>query len=314
MAAEPDRWSRWHSDRRDGGDAREREATLSRLRDVRDSLLRAAGPLAGATLLDVGSGDGLVGLGALDLVGPTGVVIFSDISAPLLEHCRQAVAARGASERARFVITRAEDLAEIPDASIDAVTVRAVLAFLSDKPSTFAAMYRVLRPGGRISVREAIGKLMFPEPSERFWGYDLSSVIGLNAKVKDAFAALEDAGYRSAAMSFDDRDLAHFAETAGFERVHVECHIDIEPGSMMRRSSLRALLASAPTPTAPTIGEAVQAALSEAEQERFLSELERAILEDKPVRRTALAHLTATKAPGPQVNAPASDLLASRDH
>lgn len=114
-------------------------------------------------------------------------------------------------------------------------------------------------------------------------------------------------------MSFDDRDLAHFAEAAGFERVHVECHIDIEPGSMMRRSSLRALLATAPTPTAPTIGEAVQAALSEAEQKVFLAELERAILEDKAVRRTALAHLTATKAPRHQPNAATSDSLANRD-
>jgi arsenite methyltransferase len=295
MSAEPDRWSRWHADRRDGGDARDRETTLSHLRDVRDSLLRAAEPLQGATLLDVGSGDGLIGLGALDLVGPTGVVIFSEISPALLEHCRQAVAARGADDRARFLITSAEDLAEIPDASVDAVTVRAVLAFLADKPSAFAAMHRVLRPGGRISVREAIGQLMFPEPSERLWGYDLSEVIELNAKVKDALAALEDPEYRSAAMSFDDRDLAHFAETAGFERVHVECHIDIGPGSIMRRSSLRALLASAPTPTAPTLDEAVQAALSEAEQELFLSELERAIVEDKAVHRAALAHLTATK-------------------
>jgi arsenite methyltransferase len=91
--AEQDRWSRWLLESRFGGDSTYAKEYLERLRDVRDRVLDHHLELGdGAVLLDVGAGDGLIGFGALDRVGPTGRVIFSDISRPLLDHC-QALAA-----------------------------------------------------------------------------------------------------------------------------------------------------------------------------------------------------------------------------
>jgi arsenite methyltransferase len=163
-----DLWSRWLLDRRDAGDAAQRLATLEHLSPVRDRVLEAAGSLDGATLLDVGCGDGLIGLRALDLVGPNGTVIFADISDALIEHCRETVRARGALERARFVLAGGEGLAGIPTASVDVVTTRSVLIYVEDKARAISAMHRVLRPGGRISLFEPINRLMFPEPPDRF--------------------------------------------------------------------------------------------------------------------------------------------------
>jgi arsenite methyltransferase len=88
----PDRWSRWLLERRHGGDARQREATLAHLGGVRDRVLAGAEPLEGATLLDVGAGDGLIGLGALDRVGPEGTVVFADVSPALIDECRRRMA------------------------------------------------------------------------------------------------------------------------------------------------------------------------------------------------------------------------------
>jgi methylase of polypeptide subunit release factors len=53
----------------------------------------------GDTLLDVGTGDGLIAFGALERLGPAGRVIFSDISQDLLDHCRTAAAAEGLLDR-----------------------------------------------------------------------------------------------------------------------------------------------------------------------------------------------------------------------
>jgi arsenite methyltransferase len=223
-------------------------------------------------------------------------VIFCDISDAQLEECRRAVETRGLLARARFVISRAEDLAGIADESVDRITTRSVLIFVADKRSAFAAMYRVLRPGGRIVLREPIGRIMFPEPAERFWGYDLSAVENLAAKVKAAFAELEDPDFRAAMHNFDDRDLAEHAVRAGFERVHVECHIDIQPGSVMPATDVAKLLGSSPNPTAPTLGEAVDAALSEPERQRFVAALEYAMTRRDAIRRTAIAYVAATKA------------------
>lgn len=293
---EPDRWSRWLLERRDGGDERQRAVSLARLALVRDRVLDNAGPLEGATLLDVGTGDGLIGLEALERVGAGGSVIFSDISEALLEQVRAAAGERSMRGRARFVKTRAEDLAEIGDASVDVLSTRSVLIYVADKPQAFSAMYRVLRPGGRISLFEPINRLMFPEPDDRFWGYDVGSVLELARRVKSVFGWHEDPTTVAAMMGFDDRDLAQLAQAAGFQKVHVECHIDIEPGSMIRSVRMETLLDSAPNPLAPTVREAFAASLTQPEQDRFLEELGRAMAEGRCIRHSAVAYVVAEKA------------------
>lgn len=294
MAAEHDRWSRWLVERRDAGNERQRAITFEHLAGVRDRVLDQAEPLEGATLLDVGTGDGLIGLEALERVGPRGRVIFSDISEALLQRTRDAVSARHALDRAQFVAASAESLAEIDDASVDVATTRSVLMYVGERPQAFSALHRVLRPAGRISLFEPINRLMFPEPDDRLWGYDAGPVLDLAAKVKARYSELRDPA-AEAMMDFDDRDLVRFAQAAGFERIHLELHVDVEPGAHMRAVDLETLLDIAPNPLAPTMREALDAALSPSEQERFLAHFEREVADGTPVRRTAVAFLAAGK-------------------
>jgi ubiquinone/menaquinone biosynthesis C-methylase UbiE len=269
-----DKWSRWLLERRDAGDERQRELTLQWLRPIRDRVLDLAGPLAGKTLLDVGTGDGLIGREAQRRGAE---VIFADISAALLEHLRGEV-------DGTFALTRAEDLAEIADASVDVVTTRSVLIYVDDKASAFAAMRRVLRPGGRISLFEPINALMFPEPSGRFFGYDVSPVAELAARVS---ASLE----RSEAMvGFDDRDLLRFVEQAGFSQIHIETHADVVQDAV---ASANALLNSAPNPNAPTLRETIERALDPGEQHRFIEELSAAVERGPGIRRTIATYVSA---------------------
>ncbi len=215
--------------RRDGGSQDQRAITRDRLAPIRDRVLGAAEPLDGATLLDVGCGDGLIGLAGLERVGARGVVIFSDVSEALLEQCRRYVADLTEAARAQFVRAPAEDLSVISDASVDVVTTRSVLIYVADKPRAFAEFARVLRPGGRVSLFEPINRLMYPEPEGLFYGFRVHAVSDLAGKVTTRFAGGDS--YREAMMGFGDRDLARFADDAGFETVHVECHIDIARGS-----------------------------------------------------------------------------------
>lgn len=246
-------------------------------------------------MLDVGTGDGLIGLAALHSVGPSGTVIFSDVSQALLARCRESVLSLGMLDRAQFVTSTAEDLSGIPDESVDVVTTRSVLIYVEDKPRVFAAICRVLRAGGRLSMFEPINRLMFPEPDGRFWGYDLSEVSGLVAQVQAGFTGSEDPAFRAAMMDFDDRDLARLAEQAGFERVHVECHIDVEPGPIDPAVSFDALLDRAPNPNAPTVREAAMTALNRTEQAQFFAALEQAFVERRAISRMAVAYVSAAK-------------------
>jgi ubiquinone/menaquinone biosynthesis C-methylase UbiE len=288
-----DHWSRWLLERRDAGDERQRSVALDALAGIRDRVLAGAEPLDGATLLDIGTGDGLIGLEALARVGRSGTVIFSDVSEVLLRHVREAVMERGAVEHAQFVRADAAELAPIPDGTVDVVTTRSVLIYVADKAKALAAMHRVLRSGGRISLFEPINRLTYPEPPDRYWGFDVEAVRPLADRVKAAYDRLEH-GDAATMMDFDDRDLVRFAEEAGFERIHLECHVDVEPGSLARPVGIDALLGSSPNPLAPTVGETIAEALAPAERDRFIAHLAQAIERGDAVRRSAVAYLTAT--------------------
>ena len=71
----PDRWHRWLLDVRFGGDPETRQRDLAEFfYPVRDRVLDQARLRPGDTVLDVGTGDGLIAFGALERLGPEGVV------------------------------------------------------------------------------------------------------------------------------------------------------------------------------------------------------------------------------------------------
>src|SRR5260370_3793921 len=124
-----DRWAAWLLSRRQGGDATQREAMWQRMARWRDRVLDNAQVQPGDSVLDVGCGDGLIALGALDRVGPSGQVIFSDISQELLDHCAELARELGHAGQCDFIRASADDLVPLADASVDVVTTRSVLIF-----------------------------------------------------------------------------------------------------------------------------------------------------------------------------------------
>src|ERR671932_473042 len=100
-SASRDRWAEWLAERRFGGDPEVKERFLSNLAATRDKVLDRARLDDGEHLLDVGCGEGLIAFGALER--GAGTVTFSDISADLLDFCRQAATDLGLLERCDFV-------------------------------------------------------------------------------------------------------------------------------------------------------------------------------------------------------------------
>src|SRR5215470_11303822 len=160
-----DRWSQWLSGGREGGDQALRQRFLAEiLLPVRDQVLDRGRVEKGEVVLDVGAGDGLIAFGALDRVGPTGHVIFSDVSPDLLQHCRSLAVELNLANRCSFVECPAQNLTSIADTSVDVVTTRSVLIYVDNKHKAFEEFYRVLRPHGRISIYEPIIRLTYPDP------------------------------------------------------------------------------------------------------------------------------------------------------
>ncbi len=160
-----------------------RAGNLERLATLRDRILDRAGVRPGDTVLDVGTGQGLLGIGALVRNAPDGRVIFSDISEPLLADCRAAAEQASALKRSSFVVASATDLSTIESESIDVVVERAVLLFIEDRSRALAEYHRVLRAGGRLSLGEPLNSWMGLDRPGYVWGYDVTEVIDLERKL-----------------------------------------------------------------------------------------------------------------------------------
>ncbi len=124
------------------------------------ALVDLVAPGAGAHVLDIATGTGVVAVAAAQRVGPTGNVIATDFVEEWAPYVAESAAEAGV-ENVAFEVMSAEALA-LPDAAFDAVLCQFGLMFVPDKLLALREMHRVLKPGGTLglavwSVAERVG-------------------------------------------------------------------------------------------------------------------------------------------------------------
>jgi SAM-dependent methyltransferase len=194
-------------------------------------------------------------------------------------------------DRCRFLRASADDLSTLENASVDVVTTRSVLIYVPAKQRACEAFFRVLKPGGRLSICEPINRFAYPEPPHLFLGYDVTPVQDLAAKVKAVYERLQPPD-TDPMLDFDERDLLTFVEKAGFGDIHLELRADITRTHPERWDTF---LRQSGNPKIPTHEEALQEALSPAGAEQFAAHLRPLVDKGQGTRRMALAYLWAVK-------------------
>lgn len=287
--AQQDIWAQWLLNRRFGGDAEMMKKTFDFLYPIRDRVLSHVHLAENETLLDVGCGDGLIAFGALEKF-PTCRVIFSDISEDLLQHVETLAREMQVYDRCQFVRASADELSMFDDESVDAVTTRSVLIYVTAKQKVFDEFHRVLKSGGELSIFEPINRFAFPEPPNRFSNYDVTPVTELAQKVKAIYQRIQPE--TDPMLDFDERDLVAYAEKAGFSEIHLELQIEVRPVESLNWS---AYLHMAGNPKIPTLEEAIEQALTPTEAEAFKNHLRPLVEAGQGTRRFAVAYLWAVK-------------------
>ncbi|HEX3553811.1 MAG TPA: class I SAM-dependent methyltransferase [Thermoanaerobaculia bacterium] len=112
----------------------------------RRDALRRAGLAAGMSLLDTGSGTGIVAVQGQEIVGSSGLVVGLDPSTGMLREAGR----RGVRRRVRAM---AEAL-PFPDERFDLLSMGYALRHVADLRTTFQEYRRVLKPGGKVLLLE----------------------------------------------------------------------------------------------------------------------------------------------------------------
>jgi arsenite methyltransferase len=131
---------------------------IARFAGVGNPLERAA-ITDGEDVLDLGSGAGLDAILAALRVGNGGTVYGLDFNPTMLARAR--IHAEESYARIDFLEGRIESI-PLPDASVDVVVSNGVVNLSLQKRRVFEEMWRVLRPGGRISVCDIVSARAMP--------------------------------------------------------------------------------------------------------------------------------------------------------
>lgn len=192
----------------------QKEQTMRWLGEVRDKILTRADIQPGDVLLDIGTGTGLLAFGAYDILKNSGKIIASDIAEDCLVECKKIADACGINDM-EFIHTDINGL-KLDDSSVDVAVTRSVLVHIQDKLPAVKEIYRILKPGGRISIFEPIissntktCELINPD---KFTDYD--EIREIEAKIMT--------DKNDPLTNFDEKVLINAFELAGFKNIDLD--------------------------------------------------------------------------------------------
>jgi SAM-dependent methyltransferase len=156
----------------------------------------------GQTVLDLGSGGGFDVFQAGEKVRASGRVIGVDMTPEMLTKARNGIAhyrQRTGLDNVEFRLGEIEYL-PVADNSVDVVISNCVINLSPDKPRVWREIYRVLKPGGKISVSDLALLKPLPDNIREMAAALLGCVAGA-ALVEETRAMLGKNGFKSITLT-----------------------------------------------------------------------------------------------------------------
>jgi len=187
------------------GEVYEREMVPGLFGPWAADLVERAAPAAGARVLDVACGTGVVTRLLPPRVGPTGRIAGLDLNPGMLAAAR----ASAAGVPIEWLEGSAQAM-PLPDGAFDFVFCQQGLQFFPDKAAALREMHRVLAPGGRLFV--AVWKSSAHCPGFAAMERALAKYVGADAAKLPPFSFGDRAALRGVIAGAGFRDLVIRAE------------------------------------------------------------------------------------------------------
>jgi len=173
----------------------------------------------GHCVLDLAGGSGDLTARLSPLAGDQGRVILADINPDMLRVGRNRLLDQGIYGNVQFILANAESL-PFPNNYFDRIIIGFGLRNITDKESALSAMYRVLKPGGRLIILEFSKPIIsFLQPLYDAYSFKVLPWLG-------EFVAHDAASYQYLAESIrmhpDQETLKKMVLAAGFDRCHYQ--------------------------------------------------------------------------------------------
>ena len=146
----------------------------------------------GETVLDLGSGAGFDCFLAARRLNGTGRVIGVDMTAAMISKAR-AQAKKNGYANVEFRLGEIEAL-PLADASVDLIISNCVINLSPEKDRVFREAFRVLKPGGRLSIADVVATKPLPSELRRKLAA-ISACVGGATPVEDLRRLLGAAGF-----------------------------------------------------------------------------------------------------------------------
>ena len=195
----------------------QKQQTLRWLLNVRDIVLDRVKLKKGDTIIDIGTGTGLLAFGAYERLEDTGKVILSDAFPDCLEECKK-IAAKIA-DKLDFLLSDASVI-KLPDNSVDVVVMRSVLVHIPDKLTPIQEFYRILKETGRISIFEPIIK-----KNTKYYELINPANFSNYEKIKEIEQKLAS-DKNDPLVNFDEHTLRNDFVKAGFKNIDIKVSIE----------------------------------------------------------------------------------------
>ena len=263
------------------------EQTTKWLEAVRDVVLVYAEILPHETVIDIGTGTGLLAFKALEMQDCKGKVIFSDKFQDCLDDCKRILDESGVRGGYEMLLSPCEHIA-LPESTVHKALMRSVLVHIVNKQLAINEVYRILKPGGKFCAFEPVIR-----SNTRYWQITDPMYIEKYEDFKRVENELMDNPLDSL-CNFDEDSLKTNLEIAGFSIPEVKVQ-EVRSNYVVKEGMVREWFNNPPSPGQPSTKERYLKYFDEATVNKYMTDVQNYLTNREISLKTNAVFINATK-------------------